>query len=110
MSFVIAVPEFLGAAATDLAGIGTTLSAANAAAAVPTTGIMAAAQDEVSAAVAALFSGHGQGYQALSAGGLEGVARQLRRRSRRAAVNHYRLAWGTLPKASRRRISSGTWL
>src|ERR1700739_1731009 len=67
MSFVIAAPEFLTAAATDLANIGSTLSAANAAAAVPTTGILAAAEDEVSAAIAALFSAHGQGFQALGA-------------------------------------------
>src|SRR6201998_4574927 len=67
MSFVIAAPEFLTAAATDLANIGSTLSAANAAAAVPTTGILAAAEDEVSAAIAAAFSAHGQGFQALGA-------------------------------------------
>ena len=66
MSFVVAVPEVLGAAATDLAGIGSSLSAANAAAA-PTTGILAAAEDEVSAAIAALFSSHGTAFQALSA-------------------------------------------
>ena len=60
MSFVIATPEFVTAAATDLANIGSTLSAANAAAAAPTTGVLAAAEDEVSAAIAALFSGHGQ--------------------------------------------------
>ncbi len=65
MSFVIAVPEVV-AAASDLAGLGSTISAANAAAA-PTTGIVAAAEDDVSAAIAALFSGHGQAYQALSA-------------------------------------------
>ena len=67
MSFVIAAPEMMTSAATDLAGIGSTLSAANAAAAAPTTGIVAAASDEVSAAIAALFSWHGQAYQALSA-------------------------------------------
>jgi len=67
MSFVIAAPEMMTSAATDLAGIGSTLSAANAAAAAPTTGVVAAAEDEVSAAIAALFSGHGQVYQALSA-------------------------------------------
>ncbi|KAA1249664.1 PE family protein, partial [Mycobacterium simiae] len=66
MSFLIAVPEVLGSAAVDLADIGSTLSAANTAAAAQTTGVLAAAQDEVSAAIAALFSGHGQTYQALS--------------------------------------------
>ncbi|AMC73484.1 hypothetical protein RN11_2474 [Mycobacterium tuberculosis] len=38
MSFVIASPEALLAAATDLAAIRSTIRAANAAAAVPTTG------------------------------------------------------------------------
>src|SRR4051794_23788170 len=66
MSFVIAVPEMLAAAASDLASIGSTVSAANAAAASSTTGLLAAGADEVSAAIAALFSGHGQMYQALS--------------------------------------------
>ena len=67
MSFVIVLPDVLGTAATDLAGIGSTLGAANTAAAAQTTGVLAAAQDEVSAAIAALFSAHGQGYQALGA-------------------------------------------
>ena len=53
MSFVIAAPEMMTAAASDVANIGSTLSAANAAAAAPTTGIVAAAGDEVSAAIAA---------------------------------------------------------
>src|SRR6516165_8674703 len=67
MSFVIAAPEFVTAAASDLASLGSTISSANAAAATPTTGVLAAAEDEVSAALAALFSAHGQGFQALSA-------------------------------------------
>ena len=66
MSFVIAAPDMVRAAATDLANIGSTISEANAAAAAPTTGVLAAAGDEVSAAIAALFSGHGQAFQALS--------------------------------------------
>jgi hypothetical protein len=67
MSFVIAAPERVTAAATDLANVGSSLCEANAAAAAPTTGILAAAEDEVSAAVASLFSGHAQAYQALGA-------------------------------------------
>ncbi|MGA7050076.1 MAG: PE family protein, partial [Mycobacterium sp.] len=66
MSFV-AVPEVLGTAATDLAHIGSTLDVANAAAAARTTAVFAAAGDEVSVAIAALFSAHGQGFQALTA-------------------------------------------
>jgi hypothetical protein len=67
MSFVIATPELVTAAATDLANIGSTLSEANAAAAASTTGVVVAAGDEVSAAIASLFSAHGWGFQALSA-------------------------------------------
>ena len=65
MSFLIATPEFVTAAATDLADIGGTRAAD--AAAAPTTGVLAAGADEVSAAVAALFGAHGQAYQATSA-------------------------------------------
>ena len=57
MSFVIAAPEFVTAAASDLAKIGSTISATHAAAA-STTVVIAAAGDEVSAAIASLFSGH----------------------------------------------------
>ena len=67
MSYVIAAPEMLAAAAADVAGIGSSLSEANAAAATQTTGVLAAAEDEVSAAIAALFSAHSQGFQAVSA-------------------------------------------
>ena len=67
MSYVIADPDIITSAATDLATIGSNLSVANAAAAAPTTGVLAAAEDEVSAAIAAVFSAHGQGFQALSA-------------------------------------------
>src|ERR1700730_14409356 len=67
MSFVLAAPAALTAAASDVAGIGSSIGAANAAAAVPTTGILTAAADEVSAQVAALFSTYGQGYQKLGA-------------------------------------------
>ena len=67
MSFVMAVPEFVASAATDLSNIGSGLSVANAVAAAPTTAVVAAAGDEVSAAIASLFSGHAKGFQALSA-------------------------------------------
>ena len=60
MTCVIAAPELITTAATDLANIGSAVTAANAAAATPTTGVLAAAEDEVSAAIAALFSAHGQ--------------------------------------------------
>jgi hypothetical protein len=56
-----------GAAANELAGIGSSIRAANAAAAGSTTQIVAAAQDDVSSAVSALFGAYGRTYQALSA-------------------------------------------
>jgi hypothetical protein len=67
MSYLIAAPEMLAAAAADVAGIGSSLSAAHVAAGLSTTAVIAAAEDEVSAAIAALLSDFGQGYQALSA-------------------------------------------
>ena len=63
MSYLLTMPDELVAAATDLAGIGSSISAANASAAPLTTVIEAAAADEVSAAIAALFGAHGQAYQ-----------------------------------------------
>jgi PE family len=66
VSFLIVAPESLASAAANLEGIGSALSAANAAAAVPTTGLAAAGGDEVSAALSALFSGFGDEYQAAS--------------------------------------------
>ncbi|MGB9302800.1 MAG: PE family protein, partial [Mycobacterium sp.] len=66
MSYVVAVPEFVASAASDLTDIGSGLIAAHAAAAAPTTAVVAAAGDEVSAAIASLFSSHAQAYQSLS--------------------------------------------
>jgi PE family len=67
MSFVNAAPEFVSAAASDFASIGSTLDAAHAAAVAPTTGVLAAGGDEVSEVIATLFAGHARAYQALSA-------------------------------------------
>ncbi|EFI32158.1 predicted protein [Mycobacterium tuberculosis 94_M4241A] len=67
MSFVIVAPEALMSVASEVAGIGSALNAANAAAAAPTTGVLAAAADDVSATMAALFGAHAQEYQRLSA-------------------------------------------
>ncbi|WP_082658711.1 PE family protein, partial [Mycobacterium gordonae] len=66
MSFAIASPELITDAATSLAKLGSTITAANAAAAAPTTRLLAAAGDEVSAAIAAMFSQQASTYQALS--------------------------------------------
>lgn len=65
MSLLVVTPELLTSAAADLESIGSALNAAHLAAAVPTTGLAAAAADEVSAAVSALFAGYGREYQAL---------------------------------------------
>ena len=67
MSYVIAAPESVSAAATDLANIGSAISSANAAALAPTSDVLAAGADEVSAAVAGLFTAHAEAYQTLSA-------------------------------------------
>jgi PE family len=67
MSFVTTQPEMLSAAAADLQGIGSTVSAANAGASGLTTAVVPAAADEVSGRTAALFGMHAQTYQAVSA-------------------------------------------
>ncbi|MCV7378799.1 hypothetical protein BST11_00180 [Mycobacterium alsense] len=67
MSFVFATPEYVAAAASDLANIGSAISSANASAVGPTASVPAAGADEVSAGIAALFGAHAQAYQALSA-------------------------------------------
>jgi PE family len=67
MSFVTTQPEALAAAAGTLQGIGSSLSAQNAAAEGPTTGVVPAAADEVSALTATQFAAHAQVYQAVSA-------------------------------------------
>jgi hypothetical protein len=65
MSYVIAAPEIMTSAATDLATIGSNLCAAHMAAA-PTAAVIPAAADEVSAGIAHLFSQYGGGFQALA--------------------------------------------
>jgi hypothetical protein len=67
MSFVIAAPDMVASAASNLTSLGSMISEAHAAALAPTTAVIPAAADEVSAAIASLFSSHGQEFQALSA-------------------------------------------
>jgi hypothetical protein len=67
MSFVNTQPEMLAMAASNLEGIGSAVSAGNAAAAAPTTGVVPAAADEVSALTASQFATHAAMYQAVSA-------------------------------------------
>jgi hypothetical protein len=63
-SFVIFNPEAVSAAAQDLTGIGSAIQSANAAAAASTSQVAAAAQDEVSTAIAGVFGDYAQEYQA----------------------------------------------
>jgi PE family/PPE-SVP subfamily C-terminal region len=67
MSFLTAIPEELLAAATQLEGIGNSLTAQNAGAAAPTTAVAPAAADQVSALQAGIFSAYGTLYQQLAA-------------------------------------------
>ena len=67
MSFVTTQPELLGEAAGNLQSIGSAMTADSAAAAAPTTGVVPAAADEVSALTAAQFAAHAEIYQAVSA-------------------------------------------
>src|SRR5947209_4799200 len=67
MSFVLVAPDVLATAAADVAQIGSAVSAGNLAAAIPTTELAAAAADEVSTAIAALFGAQAQEYQAAAA-------------------------------------------
>lgn len=67
MSYVIASPESVTAAAGDLAAIRSSISAANSAAALPTSGVLPPGADAVSATIATLFGAHAQAYQTLSA-------------------------------------------
>lgn len=66
MSFVTTQPEMLAAAADNLAGIGSTVAARNAAAAAPTTAVIPAAADQVSMMTAAQFAVYGHQYQMIS--------------------------------------------
>jgi PE family len=67
MSFVTTLPAMLASAAGELQSIGAGVAAGDAAAAAPTTGVVPAAADEVSALTAAQFAAHGFMYQEVSA-------------------------------------------
>lgn len=66
MSFVVATTELVQAAARDLAGVRSSLAGVIAAGSGPTTGIAAAAEDEVSVAIASLFTKYGLQFQVLN--------------------------------------------
>ncbi len=67
MSFLVTSPEQIQAAAEDLAGIRSSLVEAASSAAAPTTAVLPAAADEVSAAISAMFGKFGQEFQWASA-------------------------------------------
>ena len=67
MSFLVLAPDMVESAATDIAQIADAVRAGNLAALLSTTPLAAAAADEVSAAIAALFGGHANEYQAAAA-------------------------------------------
>jgi hypothetical protein len=67
MSFVSTQPTEVSAAAENLQGIGSAMTAQNVAAATPTTGVLPAAADGVSALTAVQFATHAQMYQAICA-------------------------------------------
>ena len=67
MWFVSTQPAELTAAADNLQGIGWAMTAQNASAAAPTTGVIPAAADEVSALTASQFATHAEMYQVISA-------------------------------------------
>lgn len=66
MSFLVANPNVISVAAEDLAEIGSAIGEANSVAAGATTGLVPAAGDEVSVALATLFSTFGVDYQTIS--------------------------------------------
>src|SRR5690242_4115815 len=67
MAELITAPETLASTAADVQSIGSAINAAGTNAAGQTTGLLAAAEDEVSGAVANLFGAYGREYQTLLA-------------------------------------------
>jgi PE family len=67
MTFVTTQPDMLAAAARQLAGVGSELTAQTDAAMTPMMAVVPAAADEVSALTAAQFASHAAMYQAVSA-------------------------------------------
>lgn len=87
MTSLLAQPEIITSVVADISGIGSTVSAAGAAAAAPTSGLLAAAADEVSEAVANFFGSYGQEFQAVI-GQVEAYHAQFQQ-SLAAAANAY---------------------
>ena len=77
-SFVFTTPEALAQASGDLSGIADALHGATAAATPSATGIVAAAGDEVSAAIARVFGGYADEFLGLTAQAVQFHARFAR--------------------------------
>lgn len=66
MLFVTAQPDMLAAAAGNPAGTGSPMAAANTTAVTPTSRVVPAATDEISALITAQFAAHAQLHQTVS--------------------------------------------
>ncbi|OOK69614.1 PE family protein [Mycobacterium kansasii] len=66
MTYVLVSPEIMASVAADVHGIGALLANGNAAAAATTTNVASAAADEVSTAIATLFSQYAKNYQVVA--------------------------------------------
>src|SRR5262245_59686745 len=79
MTSLVAQPQFIASAAADFQSIESALEEARAAAAGPTTGVVAAAEDEISALPANFFNNFAKEYQSLmgQAGALQNEFAQL---------------------------------
>lgn len=66
MTYVLLEPQILASVATNIEELGSTITAANAEAASPISGLAPAAADEVSEAIAKLFGAYGRQYQAVA--------------------------------------------
>jgi hypothetical protein len=65
MEYLVTAPDIVATTAADVGKIRSAITDATANASASTTGLVAAAEDEVSAAIAKLFGGYGQQYQAV---------------------------------------------
>lgn len=70
MTFVTTEPEAMLASSGELTGIGAAMAGAHGAAAAPTTTVLPAGLDEVSALTALVFNTHGAAHQADAAEGM----------------------------------------
>ena len=107
MSYVLAPPPALAAAAAELSGIGTAIGEAATAAAAPTTGVMTAASDEVSAAIANFFGMYGAEFQSVNAqlGTLyDGIVAKLN-----ATAEYYANAEATNRATLAQRVTTGLY-